>query len=122
MSSSIDEVVEQETIILTSEICDAVKAAVDRILEPPLDLMGAARGEPSLPGEINIGDPQPPDERPIPVEPGTKEFIAVVVAINTIIARLESALELGFLMPVHFEGPLRLSLLGAYRTIRAWLD
>lgn len=87
---------------------DAIKDTVGKILDPT---------DP----DINIGDPQPAGERPIPVEPGTKEMSSVVQSLDAVINALNLALKLGFLIPDKFENPMR-GLVGALVTIRGWLD
>jgi hypothetical protein len=81
------------------------------------DTIGSIVGD----GPINIGDPQPDGERPIPVEPGTEEMSSTVKALDAMISAANLLLKLGFLIPDQLEGPLRL-LVGALGTIRGWLD
>ena len=88
-------------------VSEAIKDTTGIILDPK--------------GQIEIGDPQPAGERPIPVEPGSKEMSSTVQALDSIITLLNGALKLGFLIPDNLEGPLR-ALVGALGTIRGWLD
>jgi hypothetical protein len=87
---------------------DAIKNVTGVILDPDDN-------------SINIGDPQPEGERPIPVEPGTEEMSSTVKALDAMISAANLLLKLGFLIPDQLEGPLRL-LVGALGTIRGWLD
>ena len=87
---------------------DAIKDTVGKILDPN-------------DGKIDIGSPQPEGERPIPVEPGTKEMSGTVQALDAVISALNLALKLGFMIPDNLEGPIR-ALVGALGTVRGWLD
>jgi hypothetical protein len=89
-------------------VVDAIKDTTGVILDPDNDT-------------IDIGDPQPEGERPIPVEPGSKEMSKTVQALDTLISAVNLILKMGFLIPDNLEGPLR-ALVGALGTIRGWLD
>ena len=89
-------------------VSEAIKSTTETILNPD-------------DGKIEIGSPQPAGERPIPVEPGTKEMSSTVQALDSIITLLNAALKMSFLIPDNLEGPIR-ALVGALGTIRGWLD
>jgi hypothetical protein len=72
-------------------------------------------------GPINIGDPQPPGERPIPVEPGTGPFKAVIGVLDTALRALDFLKNLNLIIPDEYED-LFSKLAGALRTVRSWLD
>jgi hypothetical protein len=93
---------------LPPAVVDAIKDTTGVILDPGNDT-------------IDIGDPQPEGERPIPVEPGSKEMSKTVQALDTLISAVNLILKMGFLIPDNLEGPLR-ALVGALGTIRGWLD
>lgn len=96
------------TKLLPPQITDAIKGTVGKILDP---------NDP----EINAGDPQPEGERPIPVEPGTKEMSATVKALDAAIGAIDIVLKLGILIPDGPEGVIKM-VRSALVTIRSWLD
>ena len=64
--------------------------------------------------------PQPPGERPIPVEPGSKELTGAVKAIDAGLGALNVLTKLNFLIPDLRGAGTRLT--GALQTVRGWLD
>lgn len=105
---NLGDVIKQVTSILPPQVTDAIQGTVGKILDPE---------DPT----INIGDPQPPGERPIPVEPGTKELSGAVKAIDTALGALEVILKLEFLIPAKYVDLIK-KLEGALKTVRGWLD
>lgn len=103
----------QVTGALPPVVGDAIKGAVGKILDP-------------ADSSINVGDPQPPGERPIPVEPGTPHFAAAVKAIDTALGAIDAILKLGFLIPDDIHGvdveDLLKTVRGGLVTVRGWLD
>jgi hypothetical protein len=87
-------------------VADAISGTVERIISPDTD--------------VSIGDPQPPD-RPIPVDAGSEELNGAVKAIDALVAVLNTALRLKWLIPNQYEDLLG-KLVGALGTIRSWLD
>jgi len=100
-------IIEQVTNVLPKEVKDAIQGTVGTILDPK--------------GDIKIGDPQPPGERPIPVEPGTKEMSGAVKALDTAIGAIDALMKLAFVIPDQYEKYIT-GLRGALTTIRGWLD
>jgi hypothetical protein len=96
------------TKLLPPVVADAIK-----------DTVGSILGD--EPGSPDIGDPQPEGERPIPVEPNSKELNGAVKAIDSVVGALEAALKFGFLIPDKYEDVIR-KLVGALKTVRGWLD
>ena len=101
-------VIGEVTKLIPGPIGDAIQDTVGTILDPHDD-------------SINEGDPQPPGEPPIPVEPGTEEMSAAVKALNAAIAALAALLKLGFMIPDDTEDIFR-KIKGALETVRGWLD
>jgi hypothetical protein len=99
-------IVDQVTKLLPPEVGNAIQNTIGGIL-----------GD----GPINIGDPQPPGERPIPVEPGSKELSSAVKALDTAIGALNVLTKLDFLIPKQYQDLLT-KLQGALTTVRGWLD
>lgn len=89
-------------------IADAIKDTVGKILDPADD-------------EINLGDPQPEGEKPIPVDEGTEEMSTTIKAIDAVISALDLVLRVGFVIPDNIEDVIK-KLRGALSTIRSWLD
>lgn len=100
--------IDQVTNLLPPVVGDAIKGTVGTILDPQ---------DPS----INIGDPQPEGERPIPVEPGSGPMAAAVKVLDTAIGALDALLKLSFLIPDKYEDIFK-KVRGALVTIRSWLD
>lgn len=98
----------QVTKVLPPVVIDAIQGTVGKILDPE-------------DSSINIGDPQPEGERPIPVEPGTEEMNGAIKAIDAALAALGVLDRLKFLIPDKFEVWIT-RLQGALQTIRGWLD
>lgn len=98
----------QVTNLLPPAVGNAIKGTVGQILDPN-------------DGSIDIGDPQPAGERPIPVEPGTPHFAAAVKYLDTAIGAIDVLLKLSFVIPDQYEQPVK-ALRGALVTIRGWLD
>ena len=100
--------IEQFTKVLPPQVQDAVKDVTEKLLDP---------SDTSL----NIGDPQPEGEKPIPVDSGTKEMSSLVKALTTAIGLLDTLTKLNFLIPDKYEEMLE-KLKGALETVRGWLD
>jgi len=101
-------IINQVTNILPKEVKDAISGTVGQILDPSDT-------------SIKIGDPQPEGERPIPVEPGTKEMSGAVKALDTAISIIDALMKLAFVIPDQYEKYIT-GLRGALTTIRSWLD
>lgn len=101
-------IVEQVTKILPPQVKDAVKGVTEKILDP---------SDTSL----NIGDPQPDGEKPIPVDEGTEEMSGLQKGLNTAIGLLGTLEKLNFLIPDKYEDMLH-KLKGALETVLGWLD
>ena len=102
------DLVGQVTNLLPPAVSDAIQSTVGTILDP---------SDPS----INIGDPQPEGERPIPVEPGSEELNGAVKAIDAVVGALTLIEKFNFIVPDKYEDLLS-KLKGALGTIRGWLD
>lgn len=102
-----DALADSVTKFLPPAVTDAIKGTVEKLLDPDED--------------INIGDPQPEGERPIPVEPGSEELNWAVKAIDTVLSALDVVMKFGFVIPDEYEGYIT-KLQGALHTIRGWLD
>lgn len=102
------KVVADVTKLIPGHVGEAIQSTVTKILDPE-------------DSSINVGDPQPEGERPIPVEPGSKEMSGTVKALNAVIGALDLVLKLSFIVP---DGPEKLirELKGALETVRGWLD
>ena len=99
-------IIDQIAKALPPAVGDAIKNTVDGIL-----------GD----GPVNVGDPQPPGEPPIPVKPGTKPFAAAVKVLDTAIGALDALMKLAFIIPDQYEVGIK-ALRGALSTVRGWLD
>ena len=93
---------------LPGPVKDAVKNVTEKILDPNDT-------------SINIGDPQPDGEKPIPVDEGTEEMSSLQKILNTAIGLLGTLEKLDFLVPDKYEDLLH-KLKGALETVRGWLD
>jgi hypothetical protein len=100
--------IDRITEALPPQIKDAVKDVTEKILDP---------SDTSL----NIGDPQPEGEKPIPVDEGTEEMSGLQKALSTAVGLLGTLERLDFLIPDKYEDLLR-KLKGALETVLGWLD
>ena len=104
----LSKIVSDVTKLIPGPVGDAIQDTVGKILDPEDT-------------SINIGDPQPEGERPIPVEPGSKELNGAVKAIDAALGALNLLQKLNFIVPDKYEDLLT-KLHGALTTIRGWLD
>jgi len=100
--------IDQIVKVLPPQVQDAVKSVTGKILDPSDT-------------SINIGDPQPEGEKPIPVDEGTEEMSALQKGLSTAIGLLGTLEKLNFLIPDKYEDILR-KLKGALETVQGWLD
>jgi len=102
------DIVGQVTKILPPQVGEAIQDTVGKILDP-------------TDATINIGDPQPEGEKPIPVNEGTEELSTAVKAIDTVTEALGVVLKFGgFVLPDKYEKIIK-DIQGALGTIRSWL-
>ena len=101
-------IVDQVTGLLPDNVQEAIKETVGKLVDPDDD-------------SIEIGDPQPEGEPPIPVEEGSEELSGAVKAIDAALGALTLLQKLNFVIPDEYEVWIT-RLQGALQTVRGWLD